>query len=348
MLVLAVPTLAAAQDGRVYFGSMVGANVMEDADVTGTNINRSIELETDAAYFVSGGYIFGNPIGFRAEGELGYRLSDATKVSGQATSGEINTISAMANVLYDFDLDLPIVPYLGAGLGAVRVDFDNVTDIGVGSTKIDERDAAFGYQLAAGIYFEATESVWLTLDYRYLTVPEMKTATEDGQRVEVDYTSHAILAGVRFRLGTPIRDVGTLPRPEPKRAAARPAPSEVTVPAAPQGPPLAQRSFIVFFDRANGELTDNGRTIVRAVASTARTLGAVSIEAVAFADTSDLTGYDAALSQRRAEAVRDALVEAGVPLTNIAINWLPAAPQLVATNASGQHLHNSRAEIILR
>ena len=64
------------------------------------------------------GWGFGN--GLRAEVEGNYRHNDIRRSAPAAavgTSGHFRTYGVMANVLYDFNLGMPVVPYIGGGVG---------------------------------------------------------------------------------------------------------------------------------------------------------------------------------------------------------------------------------------
>ncbi|MBM3561298.1 MAG: hypothetical protein FJX53_15770, partial [Alphaproteobacteria bacterium] len=143
------------------------------------------------------------------------------------------------------------------------------------------------------------------MDYRYLTVLDLGY-TAGASAVSTSYESHAVMAGLRFRLGTPLRGWSGRANPIPAEgtrdtekaranqplrapiaaASVNPAPSSLPGAQLPPQPiasrtapsngvvvaalPPATRRYVVFFEPNATELSDVGRQIVRKLPETAR------------------------------------------------------------------------------
>ena len=89
-------------------------------------------------------------------------------------------------------------------------------------------------------------------------------------------------------------------------------------PAAPPPPPppvAAAPSFMVFFDWDRSNLSQQALNTIQQAADPFKAKGNARITATGHADTSGPEDYNMALSLRRANAVKDALVRDGVPAT---------------------------------
>ena len=83
-------------------------------------------------------------------------------------------------------------------------------------------------------------------------------------------------------------------------------------PATPQPGPSALREYHVYFDFDRATLTADGRRIVDQAAAVAKQQANKPIELVGHADLVGTEAYNQRLSERRAQAVRDALIKDGV------------------------------------
>jgi len=96
--------------------------------------------------------------------------------------------------------------------------------------------------------------------------------------------------------------------------AAAPAPvapmAAAPVPAAAPAP--RQQAYITFFDFDQSTITPEGEAVLRAVSDNIRQGGAADVTVTGNTDRSGTDGYNVALSQRRADAVKAVLVRNGV------------------------------------
>lgn len=335
--------LAMAQDASAkgpYLGLSAGFNFNDGADVSGLGINRSVDLDTGWVGLGALGYRYGN--GFRTELEGGWRENDVDSISGLAGgSGDVSAKSLMANVLYDVRMGGRLMPYIGGGLGYARVDYDGVGPVTAAApgARVNGDDDVFAYQGIAGVAYWMTDALELALEYRYFATEDPGVSTNTGVGLSGEYDSHAGLVGLRWNFGGPKAS----PAPTPAVAAA-PAPVAVAEPE----PPMLPRNFLVFFDWDKSDITPEADAILRDAAAYAKANGAARIIATGHADRSGPDAYNLALSQRRAAAVKQALLAHGMAEADIGLDAKGESDPLVPTEDGVREPQNRRVEVVLR
>lgn len=112
------------------------------------------------------------------------------------------------------------------------------------------------------------------------------------------------------------------------------APAPVPAPVAQKAPPAAAgpgpRPYLVYFDWDKSEIKPEGYTVLDQVAERIRTTG-FSVYLVGHADSSGPNDYNMALSERRAEAVKDYLLAKGIGPSTISTKWVGENDPLIAT-----------------
>ncbi|WP_411287145.1 OmpA family protein, partial [Phenylobacterium sp.] len=119
-------------------------------------------------------------------------------------------------------------------------------------------------------------------------------------------------------------------------------------PPPPPPPPMAAmeaRQFIVYFPFDQYILTPEAQTVVTEAANYARNGNATRVVVVGHADTSGSLAYNVRLSERRAKAVADALVGAGVNQTSLSVDWKGETMPAVATGDGVKEPLNRRSTI---
>jgi opacity protein-like surface antigen len=157
-------------------------------------------LLNNNSYTMEAGYAVGGKIGYdfvgpRVELEGLYRNNrgSGTVQNSNGTfdfvSGQVNQISTMANVLYDFAPGAIITPYVGAGAGIAFVD----PSLSPGCTMCSTQ---FAYQGIVGIGYKMAPGWRLDLDGRYYGT------TDPGQ-----YTNNniSVMLGLTYKFGQPSR-----------------------------------------------------------------------------------------------------------------------------------------------
>lgn len=199
LLLALLPGAAAAQSG-LYVEGRAGGVILEDADLnddTGTLAAFGItdlEQSFDPGFLVDGAIGFAHDSGLRGEVAFGYRQNDLDELSGRVggvsseagVDGDMSAFTTMANVYYDIRFGSRLVPYVGGGLGLAVINFEIEGE--------DDDDSVLAWQVGAGVAYEATPNLAVTLGYSFLTTaddPEF-----DG--LEAEYLSHNVMVGLRY------------------------------------------------------------------------------------------------------------------------------------------------------
>ena len=158
--------------------------------------------------------------GIRAELEYAHRSNDAKEFGPLAdvdnARGSIKSDALMLNAYYDFTPTGRITPYVGAGVGAARVEANNIrkalapTDCCSGI--VDDKDTVAALQVMAGAAYAVNSNLDVTAEYRYFLSqdPSFNYATGCDPsesvstcgvlgKVSDNYNNHSILVGLRYR-----------------------------------------------------------------------------------------------------------------------------------------------------
>ncbi len=340
---------------------------------------RSVTANFDSGFNVGGrvGYQWGP---WRLEEEYNYRRNglssfSATNVFGNTVtsggghgSGQRFSHAIMTNVIYDFTIGWPVTPHIGAGIGAVDIIDSvslNATTIGAlppgvtqtpngnglnglvplpqtfGGTLLKGSGWQFGYQAIAGIRYEFSPSVAFDLDYRYLATTDPtftnsgRTPFPNGNRgtnccgggqYTTGYNTQNIVASVTMKFGAP------------------PAPPPPLPPAPPPPPP--PKVYLVFFDWDKYNITPEGQQIIALAAQQYKAGGSVRLQVTGYTDLSGSAGYNQRLSERRANAVANALAALGVARTDMVVTGRGMNDPRVPTAPGVREPQNRRVEIL--
>ncbi len=220
---------------RCYVRGDVGYSVAGDVDMevssplyTQTSVTGS---DIDGAWMGEIGAGCGSGSrGFRADFTLGYRSEQ--DVSGYKTdrpgfhfpgdlSSKISTLTAMANVYYDFGLFRNIVPYVGVGIGVAHHDLSDISFSLVNTATLapapsnnlsGSTETNFAWSLMAGAAYQISERAVLDVGYRYINLGDVSsqrghicstscgTGSNDQFSTD-DITAHEFKVGLRFHFG---------------------------------------------------------------------------------------------------------------------------------------------------
>ncbi len=326
-LIAGLPALAHAE---WYAGLDAGANALSDSTASGSNTN--LNTSSDWGYTVLGdvGYSFGKP---KAEFELGYRDNGAHAVGGGSASGDTSSLSFMVNGVYDLLGTGKWHPFLGVGIGGANVSANSVHQ--TNAAGYTGSDLVFAYQGIAGIGYDLTNNVMAKVQYRYFATLD-PSFSYNGTSVTVPNSNHSLLVGLTYKFGAP----AAAPEPAPAPvAAAAPAPA----PAAKAAP----RNFMVFFDFNKSDISPQAAAIIHDAAGAAKMGGVTRVGVTGHTDLAGSDKYNMALSMKRANAVRDALVAQGVPASEIVVLGKGKSEPLVPTQDGVREPQNRRVEIVL-
>ena len=311
---VALPVLAQAQSLQ-YPGFYVGVEGGVNWMLNTTILNQAVSPSTG---FAAGGVIGYDFVGPRIEIEGVYRSNtNNTGFPGLAISNQINQVAVLANLLYDFSPGSVITPYIGAGAGIAFVDSNS----SLGSTQ-------FAYQGIVGLGWNVTDQFRVNLDGRYYgTTNPQVSGNFPNQAGNSGWNNNnfSVMLGLQFKFGAP------------------------TVAVPPPPPPATQApSYMVFFDWDRSNLSDQALATIQQAANAYKTKGNARITATGHTDTSGPESYNMALSLRRANTVKDALVRNGVPATAIAVIGRGEQGLLVQTADGVREPQNRRVEIVIQ
>lgn len=107
-------------------------------------------------------------------------------------------------------------------------------------------------------------------------------------------------------------------------------------------------SFTVFFDWDKADLSARARDTIGQAAAAYKSKGGARVTASGYTDTSGPPHYNMALSLRRANAVKNALVHDGVRPEDIAVVGLGETSPPVPTADGVREAQNRRVEIVIK
>jgi len=283
------------------------------AEGGGNWLMNSNNYNMDIGYAVGGvmGYDF---VGPRVELEGVFRSNNGRGTANfgnvfSNVSGRIEQLSVMANLLYDFFPGATITPYVGAGAGIAFADA-SINGCSLCSTQ-------FAYQGIVGLGWNVDQNFRINLDGRYYAT------TSPGAYQNNNFTA---MLGMTFKFGQP-------------ETVAAPAPAPAAV-----APP----SFMVFFDWDRSNLSAQALNTIKQAADAYKTKGSARVTTTGHADKSGSDAYNMALSLRRANTVKDALVQNGVPANVITVVGRGEEQPLVQTADGVREPQNRRVEIVVQ
>ena len=273
--------------------------------------------------WTAGGMIGYDFVGPRVELESRFiRNTGTLSVPGANVSAgaTVDQVPIMANLYYDFLAGGQFVPYIGAGAG---IDFSNVSVNGNSTYG----GVQFAYQGMIGVGWNIDSNLRLNLEGRYFgSTQPTYNFNVGGAVVSGNYTNNnfSAMLSLQYKFGAP--------------AVAPPPPA----------PMPAATSFMVFFDWDRSNLSQQALATIGQAAQAFKAKGSARITATGHTDTSGPENYNMALSLRRANAVKDALVQNGVPATAIAVVGRGEQGLLVPTPDGVREPQNRRVEIVLQ
>ena len=251
---------AEAQDGDWYMGLTMPLMFIDDTDSSSTGSlsqpQGMVEYTANVKTEHDTGFKFGGMIGrylgsgLRVEGEIFMARADVSRLTNSSitvpahsftlpnelpvpVSGSAEQLGAMVNLWYDFDAGDTWTPYIGGGLGFVRVDQGGLRyDTGAvaeavanalaqaraaqqgippeplppgsipDAPPLSTTDTAFAYQIGGGIGYALSASTTLQVGYRLQMVNGLSYGgSNDALTISsnTDLRIHFLEIGIRYR-----------------------------------------------------------------------------------------------------------------------------------------------------
>ncbi len=253
---------AQAQEGEWYIGANMPLMFIDDSD---SNANTSfsspqgpIELQSTVRSEHDTGFKLGAVVGhhlesnLRVEGEIFFARAEVSRLTHTSislpdvplppdllgdvdipVSGTGDQFGAMVNLWYDFDTGDNWTPYVGGGLGLIRIDQSDLSyDPNAVKNAISQRaamaaaqnprllaalaglrplqaadvprlstaDTAFAYQIGAGIGYALSDTATLNIGYRLQALDGLSFSADNGMvstTTETDLRIHFLEIGIR-------------------------------------------------------------------------------------------------------------------------------------------------------
>jgi OmpA-OmpF porin, OOP family len=139
---------------------------------TGDCSSTATPFGAELIYEASVGYAFRG--GFRLEGEFKEHrgeLAGAARDRLGLDQDDARQFEVMLNGIYDFDTQTPLTPFIGVGLGGVRVQYDDPALLGDALDFSAEQSAwKLGMEGFAGLQYEFTPDLRLGLRYSHKVI----------------------------------------------------------------------------------------------------------------------------------------------------------------------------------
>jgi OmpA-OmpF porin, OOP family len=331
---------AQAQSALNWTGPYVGLSAggsWAHADGTifnsaGTSIAHASNLRPSGPMLgVIGGYNFMVPwnmvVGVAADV---YGADIATNHTFGAINSSIKT-NALGSVVLGYPVQ-QFMPYLTGGVAWAHTRA-SLAVAGAGATGSETKvgwTAGGGVDYALGSLVGITNLV-LGVEYRYSQYGHVHLGGGSLGSAAVEHLrSNTALVNLTYHFNM---------TPPPRPVAAPPAPPPAAV--APQ-----KQVFIVFFEFDKSSLTADGRRVVDAAAAAFKS-GKSGVAIAGYTDLAGTQQYNLALSKRRADTVKTALVRDGVPAAAIDEKWFGKQNPRVPTADGVREPQNRRVEITM-
>ena len=184
LVALSLPAVALADDNRgFYVQGDLGHSTVKTSDEGGKVSSKGFSPR------LSAGYDFGD---FRVAADYTHykTLKEHERDPLYTFDAKIKFQSFGVSAIYDFDLNSPVKPYVGARVGLNRVSFDTTEYSSNFIERYETRKTKTGLGVMTGIGYDINQNIALDAGYRYNHWGKF-----DGVKVH----THEVSAGVRIK-----------------------------------------------------------------------------------------------------------------------------------------------------
>jgi OOP family OmpA-OmpF porin len=297
-------TAARAQDSGWYAGASIGTGTTEvrtgalraalqTAGYAATTMNSD---ERDIAFKLVGGYAFNETFALEgAYADPGAYAFRSTLVPAASARGEADLRTMALTLVARWSPRDRVAAFVRAGLAHARIEQDFIGTVSSGAFA-DRKDKGIHATYGAGLEY--------TLDANWSLRAELERQRIDGNRITADRVD-VFSVGFLYRFGRKSAVV---------MAPAEPPPTPAPAPALSLTATLSA-STLFDFDRA--ELKPEGRAALDKLVSDMADLNYEVVIVTGHTDRIGTRTYNLALSQRRADTVKNYLSAAGIAVERI-------------------------------
>lgn len=190
----------AVEDRRWYVSAAAGSSFAKDAEIK-NNVANFDAFDVGSVISVAAGYDLRGP--WRFELEASRRRNEAELVDFNPdvgefrASGDVRSVSLLANVAYEGRRRSGFRPYAALGVGAARSSWDVSLD-GDGSLYVDDSDTAGAFQVVFGAAAPLGRSLETVVEYRYWMTGLFDLEEPDGRPMRTELTVHSVMFGLRY------------------------------------------------------------------------------------------------------------------------------------------------------
>jgi outer membrane immunogenic protein len=237
------------------------------------------------------------------------------------------------------------LPYLTGGVSVtnLRANFTFTDTFGSAIETANKTSTQLGWSVGSGLEWAMNDNWSFKGEYLYTDYGRISTRGSVLTALGTSFPSstfnhsadlqvHAIRVGFSYRFAAPT------PPPAARTPVAAPPPAAAVAPS--------KQVFIVFFEFDKSALTPDGKKVVDAAAAAFKS-GKSGVAIAGYTDLSGTAQYNLALSKRRAETVKAALVKDGVPAAAIDEKWFGKQNPRVPTADGVREPQNRRVEITM-
>ena len=227
-----VPEVQSVEIGTGWYlrgdvGYQFKSDLRSSFDVNLSGVNQAtggydgLEMPQSATFSAGIGYKFNEFI--RADATAAYWKGDLNDANfpgaGVSVDSDTTAYELMANAYVDLGTFAGFTPYVGAGAGAVHLEYDTNCSFGGSacSATFDQLDVdngsdwRFAYSLMAGVSYDVSQNLKLDVGYRFTdvdgggntTITGLDTSTGDTIGItssDDGFKRHTIQAGLRYSL----------------------------------------------------------------------------------------------------------------------------------------------------
>lgn len=184
----------------LYVAAGVAYDAMPDRNLNYSGFLVSSQWESGWGALLAIGYK--GPYGLRGELEFSQREAKVRDFDNTAPwTGTQWDNSLMVNVLYDFHIGWPLVPFIGGGIGGTHISWGDNFRTPLGPSIYDAESSHLGWQGIVGASYGFAQKMELALDFRVKSAaaPYTFPGSEAGTVINnFHYLTHSVFLSFRY------------------------------------------------------------------------------------------------------------------------------------------------------